>query len=127
MQVEIGDNSKYVVKGVGTSSVQLDSRDSLHMKDVLLVPGLKKNLLPISYLEDRGYRVAFVDGQVLVWLKHSSIDSTGLIVIQEGGLYSVIGCPTQALIYDSITLCELWHQIFSHLHYMAFPTLSNIL
>jgi hypothetical protein len=91
------------VKGVGTTSFQLESRDSLHMRDVLFVPGLKKNLLSISALEDRGYKVAFVDGQVLVWPKGSSIDSTGVIGVREGGLYRLLGCPTQALVHDSIS------------------------
>ena len=62
--MELGDNAKYAVKGIGTTSFQLESGDSLHMRDVLFVPELK-NLLSISALEDRGYRVAFVDGQVL--------------------------------------------------------------
>jgi hypothetical protein len=54
LQVELGDNAKYVVKAVGTTSFQLESGDSLHMRDVLFVPGLKKNMLSISTLEDRG-------------------------------------------------------------------------
>ena len=39
------------------------------MKDVLYVPGLKKNLLSISYLDKKAFRVAFIDGQVLMWKK----------------------------------------------------------
>jgi hypothetical protein len=45
------------------------------MRDVLFVIGLRKNILSISALEDRGYIVPFVYGQVLVWPKGSSIDS----------------------------------------------------
>ena len=62
LHVELGDNAKYAVKGMGSTSFQLDSRDTLHMSDILLVPGLKKNLLSVSALEDKGYRVSFVDG-----------------------------------------------------------------
>jgi len=68
-----------VIKGVGTSTIQLDSGVSLHMEDVLIIPGLKKNLLSISTLNDRGYRVTFVDAQVLIWPKGSRIDSIGVI------------------------------------------------
>jgi hypothetical protein len=32
------------------------------MKDVLYVLGLKKNLLSISSLDKKGYRVSFIDG-----------------------------------------------------------------
>jgi len=53
LQVELGDNAKYVVKGVGASSFQLESGDSLHIRDVLFVPGLGKNMLSISALDDR--------------------------------------------------------------------------
>jgi hypothetical protein len=34
----------------------------MRMKDVLYVPGLKKNLLSISDLDEKGFRIAFVDG-----------------------------------------------------------------
>jgi hypothetical protein len=62
LQLELGGNSKYAVKGVGTTSFQLEYGNSLHMNDVLFVPGLRKNLLSISALENKGYRVSFVDG-----------------------------------------------------------------
>ena len=38
------------------ASYKLDSRKSMKMKDVIYVPGLKK----------KGFRVAFVDGEVLM-------------------------------------------------------------
>ena len=39
------------------------------MKNVLFILGLKKNLLSIFALDSKGMRVAFVDGQVLMWPK----------------------------------------------------------
>jgi hypothetical protein len=71
--VELGDDYTYA------TSFQLDSREVLHINDILYVPGLKKNLLSTSALEDKGFRVAFVDGRVLVWSKNSNIDSTRVI------------------------------------------------
>ena len=38
------------------------------MEDVLFVLELKSNLLSILGLEKKGFRVAFVDGEVLIWL-----------------------------------------------------------
>ena len=81
--------TNYEVKGVGSTSLQLDSGDSLQLGKVLLVPGLKKNLISISILEDKGMRIAFVDGQVLMWIKDSSIDSTRVIGTRFGGLYKL--------------------------------------
>ena len=49
------------------------------MKEVLYVPGLKKNLLSISALDAKGIRVAFIDGQVLLWRKGKTIDDATII------------------------------------------------
>ena len=62
LQVQLGDNAKYAVKGIGTTLFQLESGKPLRMSDVFYVPGLKKNLLSISAMEDRGYAMIFVDG-----------------------------------------------------------------
>jgi hypothetical protein len=62
LQVELGDNAKFAVKGVGAASFQLQSEKPLKMSDVLYVSGLKKNLLSISAMKDRGYVVAFSSG-----------------------------------------------------------------
>ena len=68
-KVKLGDDYQYPIKGSGESSYQLDFGKSMKMKNVLFVPGLKKNLLSISALDAKGMRVAFVDGQVLMWPK----------------------------------------------------------
>jgi hypothetical protein len=60
--VTLGDDYQYPIKGVGESNYKLDSENSITMKDVLYVPGLKKNLLSISSLDRKGYRVAFIHG-----------------------------------------------------------------
>ena len=55
----------------------------MKMKDVRFVPGLKKNILSISALDAKGIRVAFVDGQVLMWPRGKTIDDTIVIGEQE--------------------------------------------
>jgi hypothetical protein len=77
-------------------------------------------------MEDRGYAVAFVDGQVLAWPRGSSFDSTEVIGARDGSLYRLIGQPTQALVHDSDSLCELWHRRLGHLHYRALPVLRRM-
>ena len=49
------------------------------MKEVLLMLGLKKNLLFISVLDAKGMRVAFIDGQVIMWPKRKTIDDAVVI------------------------------------------------
>ena len=63
------------------------------MKDVFFVPGLKKNIFSISSLDAKGMRVAFVDGQVLMWPKGKTIDDVVVIGEQERGLYKLKGQP----------------------------------
>ena len=79
------------------------------MKDVLSNLGLKKNILSIYALDAKGMRVAFVDGQVLVWPKGKTIDDSKLIGEQDRGFYKLKGQPAYALVHDSIEPSELWH------------------
>ena len=52
---------------------------------------MKKNLLSIFALDVTGIRVAFVDGQVLMWPKGKTFDDAVVIGEQEGGLYKLKG------------------------------------
>ena len=53
--VSFGDNSKGVIQGIGT----IGNNSHTQIKNVLLVENLKYNLLSISQLCDKGYRVVF--------------------------------------------------------------------
>ena len=65
-KVKLGDYYQYPIKGSGESSYKLEYGKSMKMKDVLFLPGLKKNLLSISALDAKGMRVSFIDGQVIM-------------------------------------------------------------
>ena len=125
-QVELGNDAKYYVKGIGSAAFELNSGESLKMTNILFVPGLKKNLISVSALEDKGYVVAFSSGKVLVWEKNSSMKSAVTIGIREGGLYTLLGKPVQALVHNDVNLSELWHRRFAHLHYRALPSMKNL-
>ena len=58
-KVKHGDDYQYPIKGSGQASYKIDSGKSLKMKDLLYVPGLKKNILSIYALDVRGMSVAF--------------------------------------------------------------------
>ena len=55
------------------------------MKEVLFVPGIKKYFLSIYALDAKGIRVAFIDGQVIMWPIGKTIDDAVVIGEQEGG------------------------------------------
>ena len=103
LRVVLGDDSNYTVKGFGSTSLQLESNDLLHLNDVLYVPGMKRSIVSISSLEDKGYRVTFVDGNVLAWHKNSSMNTTKVIGVREERLYRLSTLPAQALVHDSLT------------------------
>ena len=84
--MKLGDDYQYPIKGVREASYILESGKHLKMKDVLYVPGLKKNLLSSLVLEKKGFRVSFVDGKVLMWPKGKTIDDVVVIGVQEGDL-----------------------------------------
>jgi len=60
VQVQLGDNSCHEIKGIGSTSLQLESGSIIHIGEILYVPRLNKNLLSVEALEDKGYKVAFM-------------------------------------------------------------------
>ena len=92
-KVKLGDDYQYPIKGSGESSYKLDSCNSMKMKYILYVPSFKRNILSISTLDAKGFHVAFVDGQLLMWPRGKTIDDATIIGEQEGGLYKLKGRP----------------------------------
>jgi hypothetical protein len=78
-KVKLGYDYQYPIKGVGEASFKLDSRKLMKIKDVLLIPGLRKNILFVSALEEKGFIISFVDGEVLMWPKGKSFNDAILI------------------------------------------------
>ena len=85
--VLLGYDSNYTMKGFGSTSLRLESNEFLHLNDVLYVPGMKINIVSISSLEDKGYRLKFVDGNVIAWHNNSNMNITKVIGVREDGLY----------------------------------------
>ena len=110
---------KYPVKGVGNVSLKLNQGNTIHLQDVLYVPDLKKNLVSISAMEDKGYKVTFSDGKVCIW-KNNVKDAFNL-GFQVDSLYHVSGSPLGVMPCDTTLQSELWHWRFAHLHYKALP------
>jgi hypothetical protein len=126
LHVVHGDNARYNVKEGGTSTLQLYSGIPLQLSEVLYVPGMKRNLVSISSLEDKDYKVTFSEGKFLAWHKESHINSTGVIGIRENNLYKLTTRPVQTLLHDTISLSDLLHRILSHIHYRALPSLGKM-
>jgi hypothetical protein len=101
LEVVLGDDSVVKAVGSGTISFQRESLPPMFLRDVLYVPVLKKNLVPVSTIEDRGYEVLFHDGHVLLYPKGSNVTSAKVIRIQHEKLYKLTFQPTRALMHST--------------------------
>lgn len=116
-KVELGDNGTYAINGIGSTSFQLESGTMPHVGEILYVPGLKKNLLSVGVLEDKGYTVAFSKGKDLMWPTNEGMSSAMEIGVKVGHVYQILGNPIQALVHETMKPCDLWHRRFGHLNY----------
>jgi len=66
VEIILGDDATYPRKGVGNATLQLNEGSTIHLQEVLYVLDLKKNLVSISVMEVKGFKVAFNDGKVSV-------------------------------------------------------------
>jgi hypothetical protein len=82
LRVVLGDDAKYNVRGFGPSTFQLDSNMQLKLEEVLYVPRMKRNLVSISALENKGYKITFFEGRFLAWHKDSHISSSKVIGVR---------------------------------------------
>jgi hypothetical protein len=98
----------------------------VHLSNVLYVPGLEKNLVSISCLEDKGNRIAFMDGKVLSWHKNSSIEDAKVIGSREGNLYRLLEQNEESLVHNEVNPNELWHRRYIHINYQALPLLRKM-
>eukprot|EP00253_Pinus_taeda_P032103 PITA_32103 len=107
------------MKGVGNVTLQLNQGHTVHLQEVIYVPDLKKNLVSISAMEDKGFKLAFIDGKVHVWKRNFKEAFT--LGFRVDSLYQVGGNSLGALSCDTSLQFELWHRRFAHLHYKALP------
>jgi len=87
MCIEMGNDGKYHVSGEGTIVFQREHGAPLTMIDVKYVPGLKKNLVSVAMLEEKGYDVVFSKGKA--FLRHIGMGQTKRIRIQVKDLYKM--------------------------------------
>ena len=66
-QIVLGNDANFSVKGTRSISFILDLGEMVHMDGIFYVLGLKRNLISVSALEDKGFKVCFSKGKVLVW------------------------------------------------------------
>ena len=91
---------------------------------MLYVPDLKKNLVSISAMKDKGFKVAFIDEKVRIW--KSNFKEAFTLGFKVDTLYQVGGSPLGAMTCNTTLQSELWHQMFAHLHYKSLPKARKV-
>ena len=129
MHIEMGDNGRYSATSIGTITFERESGNPFLLKNVMHVPGLKKNLVSVAMLEDRGYDVVFSEGKA--FLRHKTMGQTKKIGVQIKNLYKleVDGCAAMVGKAEEVVSRdegELWHRRLGHLHHGALKILQQI-
>ena len=121
VHIEMGD------AGIGTISFERESGKPFILKDVMHVPGLKKNLISVAMLEDKGYDVVFSEGKA--FLRSKATGETRRIGVRVKNLYQlqIDDCAAMAGKAEGVVSRdegELWHRRLGHLHHGALKILQ---
>jgi hypothetical protein len=125
LHIELGDDACYKVQDIGTVSFQRESGKPLHFADVLYVPGLTKNHISVSTLEDKGFEVIFRGGKVCIRPKGSTTKMDKVIGVRSEKVYMLHFEPAKTLVSSNTNLSELWHKRMAHLHFGALDQLRQ--
>eukprot|EP00253_Pinus_taeda_P031557 PITA_31557 len=106
IEIVLRDDRTVRVVGVGTMTFEREYLPPLKVMNVLYVLGIKKNLISVSSMEEKGFHVTFSGGQEHWWVAH-------------------LGALT-LVTTSSKDLCKLWHQRMAHMHHGALRVLREI-
>ena len=87
VHIEMGDDGRYSVTGIETISFERESGKTFILKDFMHGPRLKKNLISMAMLEDKGYDVVFSEGKA--FLRSKTTGQTRRIGVRVKNLYQL--------------------------------------
>eukprot|EP00253_Pinus_taeda_P007797 PITA_07797 len=126
VHIEMGDDGRYSATGISTISFERESGKPFVLNEVMHVLGLKKNLIFVAMLEDKGYDAVFNKGKA--FLRSKTTGETRTIGVRVRNLYQlhVNGCTAMAGKAEGLVSRddgELWHRRLGHLHHGAMKIL----
>lgn len=66
MHIKMGDDERYISTRLGMVTFQREKVAPLTLRDVMYMPELKKKLVSVTMLEERGYDVIFLKGKAFL-------------------------------------------------------------
>ncbi|KAJ0942050.1 putative RNA-directed DNA polymerase [Helianthus annuus] len=111
-KVRLANNHSLDITGFGDIDLKTPLGTIWTLKNVRVIPGLKRMLISIGQLNDQGYDVHFGRGQWKV-VKGSMVIARGK---KRGTLY-MVEVPTDGVnaVSDGSSLSKLWHQRLGHM------------
>eukprot|EP00253_Pinus_taeda_P003530 PITA_03530 len=129
VHIEMDDDGRYSAIGIGTISFKRESGKPFLLKEVIHVPVLKKNLISVAMLEDKGYDVVLSKGKA--FLRSKTTGETQKIGVRVKNLYQLhvdgytkMACKAEGVVSQDDG--ELWHRRLGHLHHGALKILQQI-
>eukprot|EP01018_Ginkgo_biloba_P028148 Gb_21118 [translate_table: standard] len=112
-KVVLGDNNTQEVKGKGVVSIKTETRETKNILDVLLVLGLKMNLLSVGQMMEQDYKLEFDNGECLIKdkLNKGKVVTKGELTTDR--LFKIVIPPQPYVLDESI----LWHCRYGHFNY----------
>jgi hypothetical protein len=101
------------VTGIGTITFQRESGKPFQLKNVMHVLDLKKNLVLVIMLEDRGYDVFFSGGKYFLrhkkmgQVKRIGIRVKNIYILEVDGCTAMMGKEKKVVNWDE---GKLWHR-----------------
>jgi Reverse transcriptase (RNA-dependent DNA polymerase)/gag-polypeptide of LTR copia-type/Integrase core domain/GAG-pre-integrase domain len=120
MKVRMGNDS--LVQAIGKGSIAVQTKMGLRfIRDVLLVPDLKQNLLSVGQLVQNGYAINFEDGGCKIFDKKNKNQMLVRVEMEKSKNFplQLNHTPHLALRSEVTNDSELWHKRFGHLNYKA--------
>lgn len=124
---DIRTAGKETVKAIGTGTITLSVEingklKTLKLLDVLYAPGLRGNLLSVSVIANKGFRIEFNTNGASV------LNEKGLIILEalkRDKMYIVkVIQPYEARIANTLK-ADIWHRRYGHLNYKDLKLLRD--
>ncbi|KAI5314779.1 hypothetical protein L3X38_043955 [Prunus dulcis] len=125
-KVEMGTRQLVEVTGKGTLVVETKA-GKRHIKEIMLVPRLKENLLSVGHMIEHGYYLVFGDHKVEIYNDSSHTNLVAKVQMKENRSFPLKLQAEMHLAYragvDHST--DLWHRRFGHLNMSSLKLLKE--
>ena len=118
INVIVGNNAKCPAEGLGTISFVAATGEEKKLSDVLYVPQIKRNLISIGVITDRGLEVRFKKTEAEI------LDSAGKLVgkgVRRNNLYELSALTASA----NKSTSRLWHERFGHIGFAVLKEMQK--